>query len=261
MTPLRAAQTVTALAVVAVPAVGWFAADWSGGTTLAVYWFETVAMCLFIAARIALHQRWTPRRGHFKYHAPSSDRKRRPTSSFVKGFLVTTLLFSAAHGVFLTAILFLLTQNGKAGLAEIDWRSVGIGCLSVLGFLALNFVMDLASLRLWSFWQLERTAQSGFSRVVVVHLTLIFGLFGVAVTDAPNALFGVFVALKTMAALSTALPQWEPASPPAWLSRVMNRVPSVHPGKRFEEMWAEDRTDEIERRERNEQPWVPSHRR
>jgi hypothetical protein len=52
------------------------------------------------------------------------------------------------------------------------------------------------------------------------------------------------------------LPQWEPATPPAWLSRVMNRLPNVHPGQRFEDSWAEDRVKETERRERNEQAWT-----
>ena len=55
-------------------------------------------------------------------------------------------------------------------------------------------------------------------RIVVVHLTLIFGLMAVGLTDAPSALFGVFVVLKTMYSLSLVLPQWEPATPPVWLA-------------------------------------------
>jgi hypothetical protein len=88
-----------------------------------------------------------------------------------------------------------------------------------------------------------------------VHLTLIFGLLGVALTGAPSALFGVFVVLKTMYALSMTLPQWEPVTPPKWLSSVMNRLPNVHPGKRFEDLWVKDRADEAKRRDRNEEPW------
>jgi uncharacterized protein DUF6498 len=251
----RIVHPLTLLAVIAVPAVGWFVEEWSGGTTLLVYWFETVAACLFISARIVLHQRWTPRRGHFKYEAPKADRRSSATS-FVQGFLVTSLAFCAAHGVFLGVILFLLSHNGERELADVDWRSVGLGCLSVLIFLVIDFVADLASLRQRSFLEIEQTANRAFSRVAVVHLTLIFGLFGIAMTGAPDALFGVFVVLKTLFSLSMVLPQWEPAAPPNWLSRVMNRVPNVHPGRRFEEMWAEDRADESARRDRNEQPWA-----
>jgi hypothetical protein len=257
----RTLQLLSLLAVIAVPAAGWFVADWSGGTTLAVYWFENVTVCLFIAARMVVHRRWTPRRGHFAYAAPSAARRSSQSTSFLTGFVTTTGAFCAAHAVFLAVILLILDHNGQRNLAEIDWHSVAFGCLSVALFLALDFVMDLRSLRQWSFWQLEQTAQRGLSRVVVVHLTLILGLIGIAVTGAPGALFGIFVVLKTLAALSAALPQWEPASAPTWLSRVMNRVPHArHQERRFEDAWAEDRADEIERRNRNEQLWTGARR-
>jgi hypothetical protein len=251
----RVIQLPAQLALIAIPVVGWFAQDWSGATTLAVYWFETVAACLFIAARVLLQQRWAPRHGHFQYDAPSTDRRSGSTSSFVSGFLVVTMAFSAAHAVFLGVILLLLSHNGKAGFAVVDWRSVALGCLGVVAFLALDFLVDLSTLRRWSFWQMERLANRGLSRVIVVHLTLIFGFVAIAVTDAPDAFFGVFVVLKTMAALSSAFPQWEPAAPPRWLSRLMNRMPNVHPGERFEDFWAKDRADEAARREKNERPW------
>ncbi|OBF11408.1 hypothetical protein A5727_20565 [Mycobacterium sp. ACS4331] len=254
----RIAHIATWLGVIAIPAVGWFVQDWSGATTLAVYWFETLALCLLVIARIALHQRWTPRRGHFRYRAPSTARRSAPTSSFISGFALVSIGFSAAHGVFLGIIVLLLTANGHHDLIDLDWRSVGFGCLGVMLFLLLDFVLDLLSLRQWSFWQVEQTANRGLSRVVVVHLTLIFGMVGIAVTDAPTALFSAFVVLKSLSALSFAVPQWEPKEPPKWLSRAMNRAPNVHPGESFEEFWVQDRTDESARRAANEQPWPTS---
>ena len=59
----RIVHLLSLLAVNAVPAAGWFIADWSAGTTLVVYWFETVAASLFVVARIVVHQRLSPRRG------------------------------------------------------------------------------------------------------------------------------------------------------------------------------------------------------
>jgi Family of unknown function (DUF6498) len=254
----RIVNLLTLLAVNAVPATGWFAGGWSAGTTLIVYWFETVAACLFVAARLLAHRRCNPRRGHFRYQAPTSARTR-SQASFLKGFLVTSLAFSAAHGFFLAGILFVLNHNGQGGLAGVDWRSVKLGSLYVLIALAIDFVVDLLSLRRWSFWQIEETANRSLGRIIVVHLTLIFGMFGAAITDF-SALFGVFVVLKTMYALSTALPQWDPATAPPWLSRVMNRLPNAHPGERFEEMWAKDHADEVARRASNEQPWTRARR-
>ncbi|MEU9808375.1 DUF6498-containing protein [Mycobacterium sp. NPDC050853] len=255
----RILHLVTMIAVNAIPLAGWFVGGWSPGTTLAVYWFETVAASLFVGLRAVLHKRWSPRRGHFKYEAPGPDRSYSRTS-FIKGFLFTTLVFSAAHGFFLAVILLLLTHNGQAAMIGIDWRSVGFGCLQVLIALAVDFLVDLPGLRRWSFWQLEVMASRGFMRVGVVHLTLIFGMLAVAVTDAPSALFGVFVVLKTMYSLSTTFPQWEPSTPPRWLSRAMNRVPSARPGLTFEEQWAKDRIDEAKRRKENEQPWKGTRR-
>jgi hypothetical protein len=254
----RIVHLLALLTVNAVPVAGWFVEGWSAGTTLVVYWFETLAACVFVTARIALHQRMSPRRGHVSYQAPKSTRQR-SQSSFLQGFLVTSLVFSAAHGLFLGVILFMLDHNGQGDLAGIDWRSVKLGSLYVLIALAIDFVVDLLGLRKWLFWQIEQTANRSLGRVAVVHLTLVLGMFAAAMTDA-SALFGVFVVLKTLYALSTALPQWEPATAPDWLSRMMNRFPSVHPGEQFEDAWAKDRADEVERRERNEEPWMGARR-
>jgi cytochrome b561 len=255
----RIVHLLTLLAVNAIPAVGWFGRDWSPGTTLTVYWFENVAVCLFVSAQVVIHQRWSPRRGHFRYQAPSAQRGASRTS-LVQGFLVTSLAFCAAHGIFLGAIVFLLNRNGERYLADVDWRSVGFGCMSVVVVLVVDFVADLFSLRQWSFLQLEQTAYRGLGRVVVVHLTLVIGLFAVAISGAPSTLFGVFVVFKTLYALSTAVPQREPAGPPKRLSRLMNRLPKVRLGQGFEEQWLKDQAAEAQRRDRNEDPWAGTRR-
>ncbi|BBY15579.1 hypothetical protein MLIT_11710 [Mycolicibacterium litorale] len=245
------------LAVTAVPAAGWFVEGWSAGTTLAVYWFETVAVCLFVAIRIAVHQRLSPRRGHFRYRAAGNGRTGAQNSTFLHGFLLVSLAFCGAHGLFLGVILLLLNHNGARGLADVDWCSAGAGCLLVLVFVVVDFVVDLPLIRAWPFLRVEQTAERVMGRVIVVHLTLILGMLAVAVTGAPTAFFGVFVALRTLYSLSLVLPQWDPARPPDWLSRMMNRVPNVRSrdGERFEEFWAKDRADEADRRRRNEEPW------
>jgi hypothetical protein len=254
----RIVHLLALLTVNAVPVAGWFVEGWSAGSTLVVYWFETLAACVFVAARIAAHQRMSPRRGHLSYQAPKSTRPR-SQSSFLQRFLVTSLVFSAAHGLFLAVILFMLDHNRQGDLAGIDWRSVKLGGLYVLIALAIDFVVDLLGLSKWSFWQIEQTANRSFGRVAVVHLTLVLGMFAAAMTDA-SALFGVFVVLKTLYALSMALPQSDPATAPDWLSRLMNRFPGVRPGQRFEDAWAKDRADEVERRGRNEEPWTGARR-
>lgn len=243
------------LGVIAIPALGWFALRWSGATTLAVYWFENVAACLLVMARIAVHRRWTPKYGHFRYRAPQA--KGSANQSFLAGFALISLMFCAAHGIFLGAILGLLAYNRAPALEliDLDWPSIGRGCLYVLAFLTLDFLLDLADLRRWSFRDVEELANVGLGRIMVVHLTLLLGFAGIAATDAPSTLFGVFVVLKSLAALSAVVPQWEPERPPRWLSNLMDRVPNVHPGERFEDYWVQDQARERQRQRRNEQPW------
>jgi cytochrome b561 len=253
---LRAVHAVATLAVIAVPLLGWFTRDWSGATTLVVYWFETAAGCGFIALRILLHQRWSPRRGHFRYNPPSEARRGRRTGTFLSGFVVTSTVFCAAHALFLAVILVMLGRDPTKRFAQLDWPTVRFGCLCVLVILTLDLLVDLLTLRRWSFWAVEQMAQRGLSRVIVVHLTLIFGMAAVAFTGVSSSLFSVFVVLKSMAALSAALPQYEPERAPAWLSRFLNRVPNAHPGERFEDFWARDRDDERRRRAGNEEPYA-----
>jgi len=130
-----------------VPATGWFFEGWSAGTTLAVYWIENVAACLFVTVRIVVHRRLSPSRGHFRYQAPSADRRSARRSSFLGGFLLTSLVFCAAHGIFLGVILFLLGRNGEGSLAGVSWRSVGVGCTIVFAFLVVDLGMDLLRVR------------------------------------------------------------------------------------------------------------------
>lgn len=80
------------------------------------------------------------------------------------------LSFAAVHGLFLTALVFLLNHNDVGYLAELDWRSVGFGCLNAVVFLTVDFVVDLLTLRRWSFLQLEQNANQTIGRVIVVHL-------------------------------------------------------------------------------------------
>jgi len=247
---------VTLFASNAVPMVGWFFQDWSPATTLVVYWSETVAALLFIYARGVLHQRWNPRRGHFRYAAPSGQGAQ---GSFISGFARTSFAFTAGHGFFIAVAVFVLSHNGYAGTLGLDWRAAGIGSVQVFAIVAADFLADLPYLRSWSFAQLEQTANRSFGRIGLMHFTLIFGMFGAAVTDSPSGLFSVFVTLKALYSLSTALPQWEPKTPPAWLSRAMNRLRPQPEGKRFEDIWVKDQHTEVARRKRNEQAWTGAH--
>lgn len=249
-------QLLTSLGVNAVPAVGWFFEGWSSGTTLATYWFENVAASLFLALKILLHRRLVPCRGHFKYNAKQGA-KQGTSGTYLSSFLPVSLIFSAAHGIFLFAIIGLLTANGKGDLVALDWRSLATGCGLVLVFLTVDFLIDLPGLKNKTFFWIEQKADANIARVCVVHLVLIFGMFGVALTGSNQALFAVFVVLKTMCDLSSVIPQWNPEEPPIWLCKIMDKAPRdpKYKNMTFAEFWRQDKQEEIDRRLANEKPW------
>jgi len=255
-------HALTFLGINAVPATGWLLDDWTSGTMLAIYWFENVAATLFIAGRIVLQQRWKPMRGHFAY--TGREGAKRNQGSFVRGFLQISLIFSAAHGLFLGLILVMLSNRGTGEPSvSVDWHAVAIGSGIVTLLLVGDFLLDLRVLRTWSFADLERLVERNIARVLIVHMTIVIGMAVVAYTDAARGLIIVFIALKTLNDLNTVIPQWQPDKPPQWLSTAMNKVPNVskkHKGETFEEFWAKDQRAEKNRRIANEQPWDPTRR-
>ena len=64
---------LTALGLNAVPALGWFVGDWSAGTTLVLYWLETLIGTLLVAGRIVIHRRIRPSKGHWSYQVPEDQ--------------------------------------------------------------------------------------------------------------------------------------------------------------------------------------------
>src|SRR3954468_19537621 len=92
---------LTALGLNAVPALGWFVGDWSAGTMLVLYWLETLIGILFLAARIILHRRLRPSKGHWDYRAAQNQSRQATSSdsSYFTAFLVPALVFSFAHGI------------------------------------------------------------------------------------------------------------------------------------------------------------------
>src|SRR3954465_10377202 len=100
---------LTALGLNAVPALGWFVGDWSSGTMLVLYWLETLIGTLLLATRIILHRRLRPSQGHWDYRAAQNQSQLTGTSrsTYLTSFLVPALVFSFAHGVFLSALGFI----------------------------------------------------------------------------------------------------------------------------------------------------------
>lgn len=252
-------QFFTTLAVNAIPALGWFLGEWNAGTVLAIYWFENVAASLFIALRIMIQSRVAPMRGHFHYAGPRHDGQRTSSSgTFLSGFLPISLVFSVFHGIFLAALIFLMTHNGRGAEVSVNFREALTGSGLVLLFLVGDFVVDLFVLKRRPFRWLENLANRNLGRVMIIHMTLIIGMAVGGMMGGARGFFAVFVVLKTLNDLSVLLPQYDPAVPPKWLCFLMDRVPNnTGKGKTFAEFWMEGKTEEAQRLRRNDLPAEP----
>jgi hypothetical protein len=254
---MRFRPVLTALGLNAVPALGWFVGDWSAGTTLVLYWFETLIATLLVAARIILHRRLRPSEGHWNYKAPQGQAPQKSgRSTYLSAFLVPALVFTFAHGIFLAALGFIAIKNNLSPEARVNGHDLLAGLAGVGVFQGLDFIFDLISLGDRPFAWVERLGQVTLGRVFVIHFTILGGMAAVMFTGANRNFFGVFIFLKTMLQCSSALPQYDPKTPPAWLSHLMDRIgsPKYKDKTTFDQFWKQTDDQEEARIARNEKP-------
>jgi hypothetical protein len=235
-----------------VPGGGYFLAGWSPSTTLALYWADTFIGVFAMAIRIQLHRKWTGLAGHTRrqINAEPLSTRNRPTGqhrfgSFLTEFLVISLVFTLAHGVFLAAILGFVLERPNFD----DARQGALGILACHG---LSLGLDTFHLDQWPFKRINEMAHKLFGRVIVVHLSIIGGMGFMAWRDTPGAFFGVFVGLKALTDIGSFLPQWNPREPPRWLTRLMGALPNQK-GETFEEYWRRTRAAEDAQAARDEE--------
>jgi hypothetical protein len=252
---MRVRSLLTALGINAVPAIGWFAGDWTAGTTLTLFWVETLVTSLLVAARIVIHRHLHPSKGHTDYQAPlTAGTTVRSHSSYLSAFLVPALGFALAHGVFLAVLLWLMNDKHLAPEARVDPRQLLVGLAGIAFFQSAGFGFDFVKMRERPFRWLEQLGQRSLGRIFVIHFTILSGMALVMFTGSSRDFFGVFIFLKTLFNCASVLPQWQPSSPPAWLSSLMDRIkdPKFR-DTTFSEYWQESDANEIARLRRNDE--------
>jgi hypothetical protein len=247
---------ITALGLNAVPAAGWFIGGWSAGTMLVLYWMETLIGTLLVGGRILFHRRLAPSQGHWNYQAPQGQTpQKNERSSYLTAFLVPALVFTFAHGIFLLALGWMMIQKNLSPEARIEPDHLLVGLIGIAIFQVTDFFFDLVWLRTRPFAWIERVGQQTLGRVFVIHLTIIGGMCAVMFTGASRHFFGVFIFLKTMLNCSQVIPQWQPKTPPAWLSSLMDRIGSPkYKNTSFAQFWKQTDDQEGARIIRNELP-------
>jgi len=232
-------RLLQALGVNSVPAVGFYGEGWSIGTTLSLYWIETVLVTILVAARIVLHRRWTRKAGHWdvpvEIEATGGGRTtvlhRRTT--YLAAFLSVMIPFTAGHGLFLGAIILLVLPELTGAPADVSLLDLNDGAKAIALFLVLGLAFDLVGLGHRSFQWIERVADRARGRMLLTHLTIVFGMGAMMIWEAPAALFGLFVGLKTLNDLGSVLPERAPSlDPPRWLAW-LDRVGTNKKGDTF----------------------------
>ena len=233
-------RIVQATVINSITVYGVFGARWTVATAIALYWSENIIAIVLIALRFVLHRAVTHKRGH--------------TRGVLKTFLQTTLIFTIAHGIFLFLILALLFPN-IAPAEAFDLATFKFGLMLIGGVMVFSFLIDALLVKQMPFMAIRAMTDSAMPRVLVVHLTIIFGMLAMAIFGHPRALFAVFAALKSGADLLSRAPKDFPEKPPRWFAWIAR---SVDDRQKMLETWRQGREAYIARAADDELPMVPA---
>lgn len=249
----------------AVPLIGVWKFGWSGGTVLLLFWVESLLGHFAAMIKIRRHAALTRKRGHVAY---VSVDQRGGGGSYFAHFTRIALIFTFAHGFFLGVILAMLAVN-RPELTQfnVSWDNFKLGFGLVLLLLVIDLVIDLPQLAQRSFYWLESSTGKRLTRVLVMHLTLIFGFGAMAVFESPIAMLMVFLALKTLLDAGSSMYKDDasfestyPEKPPAIL-RFLDKhtkkdgaqTGGVAKKETLDEYWARGRIEGSQRRKMHEQ--------
>lgn len=261
-----AGRAVRALGVGGVPATGYFGAGWSIGTLLVLYWLETVLVTMAVAIVVLRHRRATGTAGHWDVeHTVTTSRSgKRSTRSgkttFLGAFLGVMVPFTAAHGVFVGLFAFAVFPQEVGPTAGVSTAALADGLLGISIFVLAGLVLDLVGIGRRPFRWVESLGQRAQGRMVVTHLTIIFGAAGLAFLGGPGAFLAVFVALKSLVDFGGMLPEREPElEAPGAVARLGRWLPKKD-GRSFSDEYRSAIEREAARREANETVLPPAAR-
>jgi hypothetical protein len=187
----RIGTAVQALAINAVTIYGVFGLKWPVGTAIALYWSENVLRGIVILILLAIWQVFF--RKLDRSAARGAQRK-----FTIRTFLLFSGALTAAHAVVLAVILGFVIPRMSAG-QRFESGSFQSGLVFISILLALELLVWLLGANRRSDDGVQRSANAYVRRVVVLHLTIVLGMFGIVLFDRPTVLFASFAALKILA--------------------------------------------------------------
>ena len=178
---LRRPPILLVLLLNLIPVAGVLWLGWSPLQLLLLYWVENVVVGLVNFAKL---------RG-YEVHAPGEAGGPFRLSGF---FLMHYGLFTLVHGIFVLVIGALIFP-APAGRGD-DWLSFGIAVLA-LSLLHLGDYLRWREARGWAQGSADGQMFAPYGRILVLHLTIIGGVFVLLQTGAPASYIALLAVLKT----------------------------------------------------------------
>ena len=200
-----------------VPLVGVLFLGWSLTTLVALYWLENGVVGVFAVGRILTAEGATaspPDRGSSVLPNPmaAAGLGRLSRLIVVPFFVIHYGMFWVVHGVFVWVALPSLFEASGAPAGPPELSVVLLGGAALMLSHGASFALN------WLAGGECRTstpvAEMGapYARVIVLHMTILFGAFAVAILGAPIWALVVMVAVKTAADLSAHVQERERAA-------------------------------------------------
>jgi hypothetical protein len=203
---MRWLNPLIVLLVNAVPLLGVLCFGWSVANVLALFWMENVLVAICTCIRIKVHRRLTDARGYSTENQLGLKVNNKPyTGGLLGEYANTAFVFTLVHGVFLGAIIFFLADKGTDPAAtRLSVAQFVQGTAWIALTLVIGLAIDLAGIRTWSYERIKSYAQSRLGGVIVLHLTIILGMFALMAIHAPTTIVFVLIVIKTLWELANA---------------------------------------------------------
>lgn len=230
--PSKWRAILIALLVNAVPLIGIRYYGWSATNVIVLYWFENLMVAITTTLRILAHRAITRKRGHWRVDTSAGVKVNdKPLKTTLLGsYAVVAFVFTFAHGIFVFAIAYMLTQNHPDDpMWQLSWPQLGRGIAVVGAMLVIELGVDIATMRGKSFAWIKAYTERREGRVFVLHLAIIFGMLAMAMTNSPFGILYVLIGLKTLVDLGGAMsdgvaPPDPEAPPPAWALKFADKI-------------------------------------
>ncbi|HUG31168.1 MAG TPA: DUF6498-containing protein [Candidatus Limnocylindria bacterium] len=205
----------------AIPLVGVAFFDWSLLTILVLYWLENGIVGFWNVPRIVMAEGLVAPLGTAGMGATGRAMNRLAVvgrAGLAIFFIFHYGVFWVVHGVFVVALPAFAdgfgAGDGTFAFGELEWSYVALAAVALFISHGASFVLNYIGRGEYSTASPSGQMASAYGRVVVLHLTIIFGSMVVAVLGAPIGALLILVGLKTAFDLGLHLREHRNSGPP-----------------------------------------------